>query len=232
MHYPFDQDERVALQTLKSRSPLEPKTLGGFIPVPGLPVHVWGRPGSLTRKWRSSARHITAKVIPDPLPYTGLNIHLCTQAQKMLVLPSVVTMEQHTLGSDLVKLEKKTALGRFLGCVVIVCGADRLTGSSFHSRLHAAQAIVRLRAGLVVNACPVIAFPLLSFGQSLCVSGLFFSRHCRNMKKTMGKQKHVMRGFCRRRGADVSHHTTLLHSWTLCNIATAMQHTAGREMDG
>ncbi|KAF1374992.1 hypothetical protein PFLUV_G00234780 [Perca fluviatilis] len=55
----------------------------------------------------------------------------------------------------------------------------------------------------------------------------FFS-HCRDMKKATHKQNHVMRGFCRRRGADVSHHTTLLHSWTLCNRAMVRQRRSGK----
>lgn len=46
------------------------------------------------------------------------------------------------------------------------------------------------------------------------------------MKRATHKQNHVMRGFCRRRGADVSHHTAPLCSWTLCNGA-AVQASAG-----
>lgn len=89
-----------------------------------------------------------------------------------------------------------------------------------------------LRAGLVVNVFPVIAFPLLSFGHSLCVSGLFFpSSHCRDMKRAMHKQNHVMRGFCRSGGADVSHHTTPRCSWTLYNRAMIRQLRTRRETD-
>jgi len=62
-----------------------------------------------------------------------------------------------------------------------------------------------------VNVFPVIVFPLLSFGQSLCVPGLFF--HIAGiLEKDTHKQNHEMRGFCRRRRADVSHHTTLFCS--------------------
>lgn len=86
----------------------------------------------------------------------------------------------------------------------------------------------------MVNVFPVIAFPLLSFGHSLCVSGLFFfflSSHCRDMKRAMHKQNHVMRGFCRSGGADVSHHTTPACSWTLYNSATIRQLRTRRETD-
>lgn len=42
------------------------------------------------------------------------------------------------------------------------------------SLVHMQHSHCGLRAGLVVNVFPVIAFPLLSFGQSLCVCELFF----------------------------------------------------------
>jgi len=59
----------------------------------------------------------------------------------------------------------------------------------------------------------------------------FIFLHCRYMKKATHKQNHVMRGLYSRRGADVSHHTTPLHSWTLCNRTTARQCRSGRAMD-
>lgn len=56
----------------------------------------------------------------------------------------------------------------------------------------------------------------------------FFS-HCWDMKKAMHKQNHVMRGFCSR-GADVSHHTTPIRSWTLYNNATVKQSSSRKRL--
>lgn len=77
-----------------------------------------------------------------------------------------------------------------------------------------------LGAELVANAFPVTVFPCVIWTEFVCSPCVFFFSfvHIAGiLKAAMRKQNHVMRGFCRRRGADVSQHTAVLHSWTLCN---------------
>lgn len=79
-----------------------------------------------------------------------------------------------------------------------------------------------LGAELVANAFPVTVFPCVIWTEFVCSPCFFvffsFVHIAGILKAAMRKQNHVMRGFCRRRGADVSQHTTaVLHSWTLCN---------------
>lgn len=72
------------------------------------------------------------------------------------------------------KLSKKP--GRLLGLAAALERSQALTHAHpLRSGSHAAKSHCGLRAGLVVNVFPVIAFPLLSFGHSLCVSGPYFS---------------------------------------------------------
>lgn len=85
------------------------------------------------------------------------------------------------------------------------------TDSSSQAGLSCRYRHCGMRAGLLVSVFPVIVFPLLSFGPSLCFWAFFF--HIVGiLEKDTRKQNHVMRGFCRRRRADVSQHTTWLCS--------------------
>lgn len=76
-------------------------------------------------------------------------------------------------------------------------------------------------------SCDCISFAVIQT-EGLCFRFHFFYHIVGVLEKDTHKQNHVMRGFCRSRGADVSHHTT--HSWTLCNRAVARQRRSGRGM--
>lgn len=120
--------------------------------------------------------------------------------------------------------KKKKKTGRLLGLAAVLERSQAFTHAHpLRSGSHAAKSHCGLKAGLVVNVFPVIAFPLLLFGHSLCVSGpyFFFVAHCRDMKRAVHKQYHVTRGFCRSGAADVAlpHRTAPIRSWTLYNDA-------------
>lgn len=195
----------------------EPKHSGWFHYSLGSANKCLGPARIASPQTRNAANKLTAKLLPDLLPHTWLSIYLPAKDQKETVLPSSVTTDI----PDTVWVHRSDCFDtdnvRKMGSNEIPWGfrAAAIIGDMTEQQAHpswfaCSTSHCGLGAELVANAFPVTIFPCVIWTEFVCSPCLFFSFvHIAGiLKAAMHKQNHVMRGFCWRRGADVSQHTT------------------------